>query len=321
MKRNRATVTTIVLILTMLASFSTVFAINGGHITAVVIKIDSVIDYTTIDLVQRAIDEVESRNGAIMIIELNANRGYLQPTVEIIQRLMATGLKIVVYVGPRGASATSFPAYLAMVGNTFVMNEGTSIGAAGLNDPSSMNRMMNLMRSLAKSNGRNVMTTESMIINNAVYSADEALANGICDRKIDNFNGLLAMLNIDSGNVTMIQSKQASVDLPNGTALLRLMATHSFLEFLFIALALLVAINTVTALRRHTNWNDEPYQALLNLLRIEISSLESQGLVKGRTVPDTPLHTSVDISPPTTVHRIPTPPARRLQRIVEVNTN
>ncbi|HMK82234.1 MAG TPA: hypothetical protein VK503_00805 [Candidatus Bathyarchaeia archaeon] len=321
MKRNRAIGLSMILMLTMLMSFSTVFEVKAGPVRAVVIRIDSVIDYATIDLVQRAIEEVQNRDGAIMIIELNANQGYLQPTVEVIQRLVTTGLKIVVYVGPKGASALSFPAYLAMAGNTLVMNDGTSIGAAGLNDPNSINHMMNVMRSLAKANGRDVVATESMITDNVVYSADEALAKGICDRKITNFSVLLVMLNIDPSNLIIIQRNQLSADLPGGNAFMRLIATHSFVELMFITLALLVAINIGTALRRRRKWNDEPYQALLNLLRMEISSLEGQKLAKQQRLTDTPLYTPVDIPQPTTIQRIPTPPVRMLQKTVEVNEN
>jgi membrane-bound ClpP family serine protease len=294
---------------------------NVGTVRAVVVKIDSVVDYTTVDLVQRAIEEVENRDGAIMIIELNANGGYLQPTVEIIQRLTSASLKIVVYVGPRGASALSYPTLLAMVGNVLVMNDGTSIGAAGLTDPSSMNHMMNMMRSLAKTNGRDAVAAENMIINDTVYSADEALAKGICDRKVDDYNNLLTMLNVDPSNVMTVERKAVGVDLPNGAALVRLIANHTFVELMFIALTLLVSINIIAALRRHGKVNDEPHQALINLLRMEIQSLEAQKYGKEHTLPDIPLHTSLDIQPPTTINRIPTPQARMLQKPIEVNEN
>jgi membrane-bound ClpP family serine protease len=292
----------------MLMTCSITYATSsGGPVKAVVVKINSVIDYVAIDLVQRATAEVEKRdNGIMIIIELSADRGYLAPTLEIIQRLTSQTTKVVVYVGPHGASALSFAPYIAMAGSLLVMNDGTSIGAAGLNEPNSMNLMMSTMRSLAKANGRNAVAAESMVLDNRIYSADEALAKGVCDREINNYDNLFAMLNIDPSNVIVIQNSQIDVNLHEGNTLLHIIATHSFVELMFVALTLLVVFNIASAFRRRRKVTDEPYQHLLNLLRMEIQSLEQHGVAKTRALPATPLHTSPDIPPPPNINRIPT---------------
>jgi ATP-dependent protease ClpP protease subunit len=314
------------LAVSVLASASTKSASSLGNATAVLVRIDSAIDYKTVDLVDEAATDIEEGRAATLLIQLNSDTGYSAPTLNIVNRLRSLNVTTVVYVGPNGAVASAYAAYLAMASKVLAMNKGTVIGMARITQSSSAetNSLMNLMRKLATSAGRNAEAAERMTIDNVAYSAEEAHAKGVCDLVVDSYESLLKELNMDAANVIEKTSDLGYyTDYQGGYAFFKLLVDPVTIKYLFFAVAGLVCLNLMLAVARPRKARkDETYQPLLDLMRMEIQS--SFILDASRTtmaVHETPLHTPANIpSDPTfKLNRLPTlEPARRTERPLEV---
>jgi membrane-bound ClpP family serine protease len=292
---------------------------------AILIKMDSTIDYGTFDLLQEAATDIENGKASILLIELNVQSGYLSPSIQIIQRLMSLNAKVIVYVGPRGAAASTVGAYVAMASNILAMNSGTSIGRAGmgLENASSLAYLTNLMGGLATAKARNAAAAEKMVSDNLELSADTAYSQGICDLVVDSYSTLLAELRIDAQNVSELKPSQGfTLSQDTQYELLKLFANLSAIKYMFFAATILILTNFVFVLIRPRRIRtDEANERLLDFMRLEMQSLESSIAKGSGSLSETPLHTPADIRfmPPSKVNRIPTPLAnQRLERPLEV---
>jgi len=294
--------------------------------TTILIRIDSVIDYKTVDLVDEAGKDIKEGRALALIIQLNSGTGYLSPTLNIVNKIRALNITTITYIGPKGAVASAYAAYLAMAGQVLAMNEGTAIGMARIapTDSGEANSLMNLMRELATSRGRNAEASERMVIDNVAYSAEEAYAKAVCDILVNNYESLLKRLNIDAANVIEKTRDQGpNIDYQDFYPFFRLFVDPTTIKYLFLAVAGLVCINLLFAVARPRRTSkDETYQTLLDLMRMEMqSSLILDAVRATEAVHETPLHTPANIpSDPTfKLNRLPTPePAKRLERPLEV---
>jgi len=296
-----------------------------GSGTAILVRIDSAIDYKTVDLVDEAAKDLSEVRAATLLIQVNSDAGYSAPTLNIVNKLRSLNVTTVAYIGPNGAVASAYAAYLAMASKVLVMNKGTMIGMARITPSNSAetNSLMNLMRELASSRGRNAEVAERMTIDNVVYSAEEAYAKGICDVVVDSYESLLKKLNIDPANVIEKTPDLGSyINYQGSYAFFKLLVDPTTIKCLFFAVAGLVCLNLMLAVARPRKRKDETYQPLLDLMRMEIQS--SLILDTSRTtvvMHETPLHTPANIpSDPTfKLNRLPTlEPARRMERPLEV---
>jgi ATP-dependent protease ClpP protease subunit len=314
------------LALSVLISVSTKPATSLGSGTAILIRINSAIDYKTVDLVDEAAKDMSEGRAATLLIQVNSDAGYLAPTLNIVNKLRSLNVTTVAYIGPKGAVASAYAAYLAMATKVMAMNRGTMIGMATITstDSAETNSLMNLMSVLAASRGRNAVAAERMTINNVVYSAEEAYDKGVCDLLVDSYEGLLKKLNIDPANVIEKTPDLGSyINYQGSYAFFKLLVDSTTIKYLFLAVAGLVCLNLIFAVARpRKRRKDETYQSLLDLMRMEIQS--SLILDNSRTtvvVHETPLHTLANIpSDPTfKLNRLPTlEPARRIERPLEV---
>lgn len=314
------------LALSVLISASTRPASSLGSGTAILVRIDSAIDYKTVDLVDEAARDIKEGRAVTLLIQVNSDLGYSAPTLNIVNKLRSLNVTTVVYIGPNGAVASAYAAYLAMASKVLAMNKGTMIGMARITPSNSAetNSLMNLMRELATSRGRNAEAAERMTIDNIVYSAEEAYAKGVCDLLVDSYESLLKKLDIDAANVIEKTPDLGSYFNDQGSyAFFKLLVDPTTIKYLFFAVAGLVCLNLMfAAARPRKTRKDETYQPLLDLMRMEIQS--SLILDTSRTtvvVHETPLHTPANIpSDPTfKLNRLPTlEPARRMERPLEV---
>jgi len=314
------------LAVSILASASTKSASSLGNGTAILVRIDSAIDYKTVDRVDEAARDIKEGRAVTLLIQLNSDTGYSAPTLNIVNKLRSLNVTTVAYIGPNGAVASAYAAYLAMASKVLAMNEGTIIGMARITQSNSAetNSLMNLMRELATSGGRNAEAAERMTIDNAAYSAEEAYARGVCDLVVESYESLLKELNIDAANVIEKTPDLGShIDYQSSYAFFKLLVDPVTIKYLFFAGAGLVCLNLMFALARPRRARkDEIYEPLLDLMRMEIQSsliLEASRSTVG--VHETPLHTPANIpSDPTfKLNRLPTlEPARRMERPLEV---
>lgn len=299
--------------------------VAGSSSQVILIRINSGIDYKIADLVESAATDIENGNAAKLLIEINSDGGYYGPAMQIAQRLSSIHSQVVAYIGPSGAISSGFSVYLAMASGLLAMNTGAVIGAAasGVVDSGSANYLMNLMRSLATMNGRNAEAATRMVTDNIQYSADEAYSNGVCDLRVDSYDGLLSTLKIDPATVSERQATpDLKIDQQTGYQYLKLFADLTTLKYLFIAVTGLVVLNLVLAIARPKKSKvDETTLAMMNFIRTEMLAVELQRSLESTQFRDAPLQTIASTpSPPTfKISKVPTPtPSKRFERPIEV---
>ncbi|MGH7851582.1 MAG: NfeD family protein [Thermodesulfobacteriota bacterium] len=96
----------------------------------VVIEINGMINPATLDYIRTGIEESESRSAEALVILLDTPGGLLNSTKEIVKLILNSPVPVVVFVSPKGASATSAGVFITLSANIAAMAPGTSIGAA-----------------------------------------------------------------------------------------------------------------------------------------------------------------------------------------------
>ena len=96
----------------------------------IVIEINGTINPATLDYIRVGLEEAQNKSAQALLILLDTPGGLLSSTKEIVKLLLNSDTPVIVYVSPRGASATSAGVFITMAANIAVMAPGTSIGAA-----------------------------------------------------------------------------------------------------------------------------------------------------------------------------------------------
>jgi membrane-bound ClpP family serine protease len=293
---------------------------------AILVRVNVTIDYRMADLFEDAARDIESGKATTLLVELDSGDGYLAPTMQIVDRLASLNAKVITYVGPQGARASTFAAYIAMAGKVLVINSGASIGGVSIDSggPSSRSYMTNMMGKLAATNNRNPEAAERMVTDNVEYPAKEAFAKGICNLVVDNYEHLLASFKIDPQNITeKNQSQSLNVNRDTAYEVLKLFANVTAIRYMTFAAAILIVLDFILLMARPRRGTpDEAYQRLLDLMKMEMHAFElaSRGRTSG-SLNETELQTPANIpcQPVSQVNRLPTPlPGERLERPLEV---
>ena len=168
--------------------------------TIAVARIDGSINPASSDYLQRAIEEAETLEAAILLIELDTPGGLVASTQDIIQAMLGSRVPIVVYVAPQGAWAGSAGTFITLAGHVAAMAPGSSIGAAhpvgigggspspegeggkpSVGDQKAENLMASFIESIAKKRNRNVEWAEKAVRESVAATAEEALALKVID--------------------------------------------------------------------------------------------------------------------------------------------
>ncbi len=178
------------------------------------------------DYIIRAIDEAEETNSQCLILQLDTPGGLITATQDIVKKMLAAKVPVVVYVYPSGAGAVSAGASITIAAHFAVMAPGTNIGAAhpvgaGKTDTTDVsvqkatNYWATFNRSIAEKKGRNPDWIEKAVRESASITETEALAKNVIDFVCPNLDSLLSLLenkvaHLDSGQVTL-HTKNATV--------------------------------------------------------------------------------------------------------------
>lgn len=174
-------------------------------------KIDGIIDNAVADYVIKGIEQAELRRGEAVIITLNTPGGMLDSTKTIVQKFLSAKVPVVVFVYPKGASATSAGMMLTIGAHLAVMAPGTNIGAAHpvmmpfmiQYQPIPENDVMmkkatqdtaGWVRSVAQERARNEEWVEKAVKESESITAQEALKLKVIDGVVDDFEELLNWL-------------------------------------------------------------------------------------------------------------------------------
>lgn len=169
------------------------------------------------DFIINAIDEAEESGSKCLIIELDTPGGLITATQDIVKRMLAANIPLVVFVHPAGSGAVSAGVSITIAAHFAVMAPGTNIGAAhpvgiGKTDSADVsiqkatNWWATFNRSIAEKRGRNADWIEKAVRESESITETEALEMSVIDFICPDLDSLLILLNgktarVDSGDV------------------------------------------------------------------------------------------------------------------------
>lgn len=200
-----------------------------------VVTVDGSINPASADHLMGAIHQAEAAGASGILIELDTPGGLVTSTQDIIQAMLNSTVPTIVYVTPRGASATSAGTFITLASNVAAMMPGTSIGAAhpvsllgdggsppaaegedsdGAGQDIMAQKMENYLaayvESIAKQRNRNVEWAEDAVRNSVAVTAEEALELNVIDFVVDSRAELLAAI---EGRVVELNGKESTISV------------------------------------------------------------------------------------------------------------
>ncbi len=155
------------------------------------ISINDTIHPITEEFIERAIDEAKAHNDQAVLIELQTPGGLLESTHNIIEKILASPVPVIVFVTPSGSRAASAGFFILEAADVAAMSPGTNTGAAhpvaayGKVDDVMKQKMENdaaaFMRSYVSKRGRNVEVAESAVRESKSFTEQEALSQKIIE--------------------------------------------------------------------------------------------------------------------------------------------
>src|SRR6185369_16143294 len=138
------------------------------------IVINDAIHPITDEFIGRALTDAQNRHADALLIEINTPGGLVTSTRDIIEKILASPLPVVIYVTPSGSRAASAGFFILESADVAAMAPGTNTGAAhpvtlggDKIDEVMKQKMENdaaaLMRSVADKRGRNIQVAESAV--------------------------------------------------------------------------------------------------------------------------------------------------------------
>jgi membrane-bound serine protease (ClpP class) len=156
------------------------------------IVINDTIHPITVEYLGRAIAEAERNKDQALLIELNTPGGLLESTRDIVEKILAARVPVIIYVTPSGSRAASAGFFILESADVAAMAPATNTGAAhpvtitgGKMDDVMKQKLENdsaaLMRSVVSKRGRNVEVAESAVRQSKSFTEQEALAQHLID--------------------------------------------------------------------------------------------------------------------------------------------
>lgn len=185
-----------------------IFLLFAGSVfgqKVVSIDFDESINPASAEFIIESIADAERENAECLVINLNTPGGLLSSTREIVTRIMAAKVPVVVYIAPSGSRAGSAGVFITMSANIAAMAPGTNIGAAhpvdmqGKSDAVMNEKATNdaaaFIRSIAEKRNRNAMWAEDAVRLSHSITETEALSQNVINLIADNEQQLLSKIN------------------------------------------------------------------------------------------------------------------------------
>ncbi|MBV9073316.1 MAG: nodulation protein NfeD [Acidobacteria bacterium] len=168
-----------------------VAAIASAHADVVRIVVDGTINPVSAEYIDRGIARAADQHAQAALIELRTPGGLVDSTRDIISKILASPVPVIVYVYPTGSHSASAGFYILESADIAAMAPGTNTGAAhpvlagGTMDPIMKEKVENdlaaFMRSFAGKRGRNVEVAESAVRQSKSFTDQEALQQHLID--------------------------------------------------------------------------------------------------------------------------------------------
>jgi membrane-bound serine protease (ClpP class) len=176
------------------------------------ISIDGAIDPITAEFMVRSIDRAEAENAEFLLVRLDTPGGFASSMEEIISKMLASKVPVIVYVSPSGAKAASAGFFILLAADVAAMAPGTNTGAAHplmaiggfpieggeagktLTEKITSNATA-FLRSIASKRNRNVEEAEKGVVDSKSFTDSEALEKHLIDLVAPDETELLRRLN------------------------------------------------------------------------------------------------------------------------------
>jgi membrane-bound serine protease (ClpP class) len=212
-------------------------------------EIDGEIKAGTHQYLKRVIKLAEEEKAEYLIIKLDTPGGLLKATKDIVDLLLATPVKTIVFVHKEGGWAYSAGTFILLAADFAVSHPEASIGAAQPRemaideikepDPKIIEGMASWIKSLAEANQKNPEIAEKFVRENLTLTGKEAEELGIIDETAKNLEELFLKLNITEPQIKEIK--------PTFVEKLFDFLSHPYLVSLFLTiggLAIIMAIRS-----------------------------------------------------------------------------
>lgn len=168
--------------------------------------VDDTIQPISAEYISRAIDKAASEHADAVLIDLRTPGGLETSMREIVQKILASPVPVIVYVSPSGARAASAGFFILESADIAAMAPGTNTGAAHpvmIGGPP-MDEVMKqkvtndasaFMRSVASKRGHDAQVAESAVRESKSFTDQEALQNHLIDVVATGDQDLLQKLN------------------------------------------------------------------------------------------------------------------------------
>jgi membrane-bound serine protease (ClpP class) len=176
---------------------------SGG--IAYEIELDGTIDPASERWIDQALSDAEDQDAGLALISIDTPGGLDDSTREIVQRIIAADMPVVVYVSPDGARAASAGVFITQAADVAAMAPQTNIGSAtpvsigpGGTDEVLGRKVTNdaaaYARALAEGHGRNGDLAAETVTEARNLTAEEALDEGLIDEIAPTDEALLEAL-------------------------------------------------------------------------------------------------------------------------------
>ena len=184
--------------------------------------LDDTIQAATAERVERALTQAAAEKDDAVLIELSTPGGVMDAMRDIMEKILASPVPVIIYVTPSGSRAASAGFFILESADIAAMAPGTNTGAAhpvgpfggdiqGTMKEKVENDAAALMRSVVSKRGRNVEVAESAVRQSKSFTDNEALSQKLIDyvapseqdlfrqiasKPVKRFNGESATINL-----------------------------------------------------------------------------------------------------------------------------
>jgi membrane-bound serine protease (ClpP class) len=188
------------------------------------LRIDGTIQPIAAERVSRAVDAAQSRHASALLIELDTPGGLLDSTREIVTKIDASPVPVIIFVAPSGVRAASAGFFILESADVAAMATGTNTGAAhpvtmggGQPDKVMKTKIENdsaaFLRSYVSRRGRNAEEAEKAVRQSVSWTEKEALDLHLIDLTARDEADLLHQL--DGRTITRFDGTTQTLHLAN----------------------------------------------------------------------------------------------------------
>jgi membrane-bound serine protease (ClpP class) len=205
-------------------AFLLLFAALPGRAQILRLRIDGTIQPIAAERVSRAVDAAQSRHASALLIELDTPGGLLDSTREIVTKIDASSVPVIIFVAPSGVRAASAGFFILESADVAAMATGTNTGAAhpvtmggGQPDEVMKTKIENdsaaFLRSYVSRRGRNAEEAEKAVRQSVSWTEKEALDLHLIDLTARDEADLLHQL--DGRTITRFDGTTQTLHLAN----------------------------------------------------------------------------------------------------------